>query len=221
MTDVPPPGRLHALVSDLGGVLTTPLLDAFESVERHLGVPLAAVGRALATAAARHGANPLFELELGHITEAEFLRRLEVALAGDLGEPVALAGFSERWWAAMCPEPATQALVAAARDAGYRTALLTNNVREWEPRWRALLPVDELFDVVVDSAFVGLRKPDPAIYRLTCERLGVPPQACLFVDDVDLNVEAARELGMTAVHYRGPQAGVRDVLAALRDGRPS
>ena len=58
------------------------------------------------------------------------------------------------------------------RDRGYRMAILTNNVREWEELWRAKLPVDEIFELVVDSAWVGMRKPDPAIYQLTIERLG-------------------------------------------------
>ena len=87
------------------------------------------------------------------------------------------------------------------RDRGYRMAILTNNVREWEELWRSKLPVDEIFELVVDSAWVGMRKPDPEIYRLTVERLGgVEPRECLFVDDNELNIEAARELGMT----RGP-----------------
>ena len=83
-------------------------------------------------------------------------------------------------------------------------ALLTNNVREWEPHWRAKLPdIDEIFEVVVDSAFVGMRKPDPAIYELTLERLGGGLRAgdCVFVDDVEVNCEAARSLGMLAVHF--------------------
>ena len=82
-------------------------------------------------------------------------------------------------------------------------ALLTNNVREWEPLWRSMLPVDEIFELVVDSAFVGMRKPDPEIYELTLERLGdgVTRRAdCLFVDDIEVNVEAARDAG----HARGP-----------------
>ena len=77
-------------------------------------------------------------------------------------------------------------------------AILTNNVREWEELWRTKLPVDEIFELIVDSAWVGMRKPDPAIYRLTIERLGgLAPEQRLFVDDNELNVEAARELGMT------------------------
>ena len=64
-------------------------------------------------------------------------------------------------------------------------AMLTNNVREWEPLWRPMLPVDEIFETVVDSGFVGCRKPESQIYELTLERIGAPAEACLFVDDVD------------------------------------
>jgi putative hydrolase of the HAD superfamily len=98
----------------------------------------------------------------------------------------------------------------------HRMALLTNNVREWEPLWRSMLPVDELFELVVDSAFVGLRKPDPAIYRLTCDRLGVGPEACLFVDDVEVNCTAAEEFGMTAVLYRSSEQAIAEMREALR-----
>ena len=88
-------------------------------------------------------------------------------------------------------------------------ALLTNNVREWEPLWRAMLPVDEIFELVVDSAFVGMRKPDHEIYELTIERLGdgVEAAQCLFIDDIEVNIAAARELGMSAVHYVDNGAG--------------
>ena len=111
------------------------------------------------------------------MTEADFLDRVGRALSAELGRPVAMHEFAERYWDALGPNEAMLDLAARVRAAGYRTALLTNNVREWEPRWRAIFAVDELFELVVDSAFVGLRKPDPAIYRLTCERLGLPAEA--------------------------------------------
>jgi putative hydrolase of the HAD superfamily len=100
-----------------------------------------------------------------------------------------------------------------------RAALLTNNIREWEPLWRAKLPeIDELFELVVDSAFVGLRKPDPAIFRLTLERLGgVAPERCVFLDDVDVNCEAARELGMAAVRFESAEQAIPEVESALSD----
>ena len=91
-------------------------------------------------------------------------------------------------------------------------ALLTNNVREWEPLWRSMLPVDEIFELVVDSAFVGMRKPDAEIYELTLERLGgVAPAECLFVDDIEVNCDAARELGMSAVHFRDNEQAIPEI----------
>jgi putative hydrolase of the HAD superfamily len=89
-------------------------------------------------------------------------------------------------------------------------------VREWEEKWRAKLPIDEIFELVVDSAWVGMRKPDPAIYELTLERLGdIEPTECLFIDDNEVNVEAARELGMTAIHFESTEQALADIRATL------
>ena len=109
-------------------------------------------------------------------------------------------------------------LMRDLRGRGLRMALLTNNVREWEPRWRSLLPeIDEVFDVVVDSAFVGMRKPEPEIYTLTLDRLGDGLEAseCVFVDDIDLNCQAASELGMTAVHFVDTEQARAEIERAL------
>jgi epoxide hydrolase-like predicted phosphatase len=87
--------------------------------------------------------------------------------------------------------------VRGLRREGYHTALVTNNVAEFRRAWRAMIPVDELFDIIVDSSEVGVRKPDPAIYRLTLERLGdVPPERSVFLDDYESNVKAATDLGI-------------------------
>jgi epoxide hydrolase-like predicted phosphatase len=101
-------------------------------------------------------------------------------------------------------------------------AILTNNVREWEELWRSKLPLDEIFELVVDSAWVGMRKPDHKIYLLTIDRLGdgLVPAECLFVDDNELNVEAARELGMTAVHFHSNEQAIGEIRIAL-DGAGS
>ena len=113
------------------------------------------------------------------------------------------------WWRNLERNPETIELMRELKGRGLRMALLTNNVREWEPRWRPMLPeLDEIFEVVVDSGFVGMRKPEPGIYELTLERLGgVPAAECLFVDDMELNCEAARELGMAAVQFHDSRAG--------------
>jgi putative hydrolase of the HAD superfamily len=110
------------------------------------------------------------------------------------------------------------------RERGLRMALLTNNVREWEPHWRAKLPdIDEIFELVVDSAFVGMRKPEPEIYELTLERLGdgIVAADCVFVDDTDVNCEAATALGMVAVRYRTPDQARAEIEAALDGARPA
>ena len=104
------------------------------------------------------------------------------------------------------------------RRRGYKLAICTNNVREWEPLWRPKLPVDEIFDVVVDSAFVGARKPERLIYEITLQRLGVDPQAALLIDDIELNCNAARELGINAVWFQSTEQAITDIEAALAGG---
>ncbi len=89
--------------------------------------------------------------------------------------------------------------VAAIRERGLRTSIVTNNVVEFGSYWRGLLPLDELFDDVVDSSEVGVRKPDPEIFRMACERLGVAPERALFVDDHPGNVAGAEAAGLHGV----------------------
>ena len=101
------------------------------------------------------------------------------------------------------------------RGRGYKMAICTNNIREWEAHWRAMLPVDEIFDVVVDSAFVGSRKPEPRIYEITLERLGASPEEALFIDDVKVNCEGARQLGIEAIRFRSTEQAIEEIEAAL------
>jgi putative hydrolase of the HAD superfamily len=210
---------IEAVVSDFGGVLTAPLLEGFARIQADTGVPGEAFGAALARAAGSDGRNPLFELEVGAISEDEFLATLERELEAGLGRPVTLHGFGERYMAALDANDELFAHSLTLHARGLRFAMLTNNVREWEPLWRSKLPVDEIFETVVDSAFVGLRKPDPAIYAIVLERLGLPAAACAFVDDIAVNVETARSLGFAAVHFRDTDQAIAELDALT--GAPS
>jgi putative hydrolase of the HAD superfamily len=194
--------ELRAVISDFGGVLTSPLHRAFLAAHDGLDIPPEAYGQAMAAVAGAGGELPLFALERGEITEREFLSTLERGLGDVLGRPVSLDGFGARLMAALEADEALLGYYRELRSRGLRLALLTNNVREWEPLWRSKLPIDEVFETVVDSAFVGMRKPEPGIYELTLERLGLPAHACVFVDDLEINVEAARALGMRGVVHR-------------------
>jgi epoxide hydrolase-like predicted phosphatase len=209
---------IEAVISDFGGVLTSPLLDSFKAFSDSSGVPLAAIGTAMAAIMQRDGENPLFELETGRMTEARFLGSLGAQLSRQLGREITLDGFGEQYLAHLHPNQRLIDYMRELRRRGYKLAICTNNVREWEPLWRAKLPVDEIFDVVVDSAFVGARKPERLIYEITLQRLGVDPQAALLIDDIELNCNAARELGINAVWFQSTEQAITDIEAALAGG---
>jgi putative hydrolase of the HAD superfamily len=197
-------------------VLTTPLLRSFVAFQDETGISFELLGKAMQRAAERNGAYPLFELEKGNLTEAEFLELLRDNLEPELGHRPELNRFKEIYFDALEPNEPMIELMRDIKRRGYRMALLTNNVREWEPLWRTMLPVDEIFELIVDSAFVGMRKPDPEIYELTLGRIGgVAAPECVFIDDTELNCDAARELGMTAVQFRDNGQAIAEIERAL------
>jgi putative hydrolase of the HAD superfamily len=209
--------RVEAIISDFGGVLTSPLLESFVGLMQASGVSLESVGQAMAAIAEREGSNPLFELETGRMTEAAFFGSIEDELSARAGSPVELDGFGERYFQQLKPNERMIEYMRELRGRGHKMAICTNNIREWEARWRAMLPVDEIFDVVVDSAFVGCRKPEPRIYEITLERLGARPEAALFIDDVELNCDGARKFGMRAVRFRSTEQAINEIEAALHE----
>jgi putative hydrolase of the HAD superfamily len=207
---------IEAVISDFGGVLTSPLIESYAAVQDTSGIPLDALGRAMGTIAERNGSNPLFELEIGELSEAQFLEALSVELSEQLGRSVSMHDFGARFFEHLHPNEPMIDYMRSLRDRGYKLGICTNNVREWESLWRAKLPVDEIFSVVVDSAFVGARKPDRRIYEITLERLGVPARAALLIDDVEHNCTAARELGMRAVWFRDTDQAIAEIDQQLR-----
>jgi putative hydrolase of the HAD superfamily len=212
------PCRVGAVISDFGGVLTSPLEGSFQAFQDTSGVPLAELGKAMAVIGSRLGVNPLFELETGRLNEADFLAQIGVQLSEQLGRTIDMDGFGERYFAHLKPNAPMIAYMRELRERGYKLAICTNNVREWEHRWRAMLPVDEIFDVVVDSAFVGTRKPEPRIYELTLEALGVDAGSALLIDDIEANCTGARELGIHAVWFQSSEQAIADTEAALAEG---
>lgn len=211
-----PGGRIEAIISDFGGVLTSPLLQSFMAFQDQTGITTEVLGKGMQAATEANGGNPLFEMERGEITEVAFLEKLTDGLEPLLGHRPEMHRFKEIYFEALEPNPAMIELMRELKESGYRMAMLTNNVQEWEPLWRPMLPVDEIFETVVDSGFVGCRKPESKIYEITLGRLGLPAESCLFVDDVLVNCEGAEKAGMTAVHFQDTEqaiAGVRQALA--------
>jgi putative hydrolase of the HAD superfamily len=191
------PTRVRAAVFDLGGVLIG-------------GGPRAVIGFGERIGLERSTWEPLRQrlfddrssfarLERGEISFVSFMDELKTIIrdaGGVVSDDEALTFLGS-------PQPADveaairgEMIDAVARlRARMPTALLTNNVREWRTGWRAALDLDGLFDVVVDSSEVGARKPEPAIYEITRERLGVDHEDIFFVDDIGQNLKAARTLG--------------------------
>jgi putative hydrolase of the HAD superfamily len=206
----------RAVVTDFGGVLTTPLLEAFTHAHGELGIPLESLGAAMRLSASRAHEPPLYTLERGQLSEREFLADLAASLSEVLERPVDLDGYGRRLMHALQPNEPLIAYYRALRARGVRLAILTNNVREWQPLWRARLDADDLFELIVDSGFEGMRKPEPAIYALTLERLGLPGDACAFVDDLEVNLPPARDAGMHAIHFRDAGQAIAELDVLFR-----
>lgn len=199
---------LRAFLFDFGGVFTDSPFTAVEEYAGMIGADPRIVSEIVFGSYAHDGVHPWHRLERGEIgldvTRTEILalgraRGLEVDL-WDLFTRMAASDPS----AGAGTRTELVALVRELRRRGYRTGMITNNVREFGDAWRSLIPVAELFEFVVDSSLVGVRKPDPRIFHIALAELGdvLAPQ-CVFLDDHPANVEAARALGMRAIHV-GP-----------------
>jgi epoxide hydrolase-like predicted phosphatase len=200
-------GHLRGLLVDYGGVLTNPLPEFMATWVEADGIDpdrFAELMRRWLGPGAEH--NPVHDLETGRIGAAEFERLLAAELIGQAtaadpdraeGQADRAAGMLTRMFAGMRVEPSMVDVVRAARAAGVRTGLLSNSwgLDYQRDGW------DALFDAVVISGEVGLRKPDPAIYALAAQRLELPPAEIVFVDDLRPNVRAAVAAGMVGVQH--------------------
>jgi len=194
------------VITDWGGVLTGPLLDTVRAwiaaddidFDSYLAVMRPWVTGAYESTAA---VNPIHALELGQCTDAEFEQLLAAQIVRRDGTPVPAAGLLDRMFAATTLSQPMLELLRQLRAAGVRTALLSNS---WGVTGYPTQLFPELFDAVVISAEVGMRKPEERIFRHAAQLLGLPPGECVFVDDLEANVLAAEALGMTGVWHTDP-----------------
>jgi putative hydrolase of the HAD superfamily len=183
---------IRGLLFDYGGVIHDMRWDVARELEAAHGLPRHALVETLYRTATWKA------LECGRGARQAWLDEAHALLEARAGR--ALPRLHDAWRAAQGPIAVNVALIGALR-ASYRTAILSNADASLPARLRALR-LDDLCEAVVCSAEVGMTKPDPAIYRLAAARLALPAEACLFVDDSEENVEAARQVGMTAIHHR-------------------
>jgi len=193
----------RGLLVDFGGVLTTNIWRSFDAF-------CAAEGLERGT---------VLELFRGDGEALALLRRLE---RGEVSEEVFERGFGEmlglkpeglivRLFAGLEPEPAMIGAVEAVRAAGIPTGLISNS---WGTGIYERAPI-EIFDATVISGDVGLHKPEPEIYRLGAERIGVEPERCVFVDDLRENIVGAEAVGMLGILHREPEETIAELERAL------
>jgi putative hydrolase of the HAD superfamily len=183
-------GTYRGLLVDYGGVLTTNLFDSFRSFCDDEGLEPDLIMQQFA--GRTEARELLIELETGRLEERDF----EVRLAALLG--VAPARLIDRLFAGSGPDEPMVAMVGTARRAGVRTGLISNS---WGTRRYDRAALADLFDGVVISGEVGIRKPAPEIYSMGAEAIGLPAAECVFVDDLPFNLKPAAELGMGTVHH--------------------
>lgn len=229
---------IEAVIFDYGGVFSSPLFRGIGKFEADMGYPPGAVlellfgdkgyigvegwghatdAEAAATVGSESVTHDWHRMEIGEMTLDEWFAGIATRAPEVLGQPINMDAYLT--FMAEMPVGVHWPVVHKAREllaAGVPIALLTNNVKEWGNHWRATFPVDELFEIVVDSCEVGMRKPDARIYLLTCERIGVAPDASVFIDDNAENIAAARALGMETVHFgEDPFVAVAELDAIL------
>ena len=188
------------LLVDYGGVLTTNLFDSFRSFCELEGLAPDEVGRRFREDKACR--ELLIGLETGRLREQEF----EPQLAQILG--VKPLGLIDRMFAGSAPDPPMVQAVANARSAGIRTGLISNS---WGTRRYDRAQLSKLFDGIVISGEVGVRKPAPEIYEMGAEAIGLEPARCVFVDDLPFNLGPAAELGMATVHHTSAEQTIAEL----------
>ena len=204
--------RFEALVVDFGGVLTTPLQDAMVRFATESGIELQDFVRVALSAYSGGDDDLVVSFETGKLTEEEFARAFATRIREETGREVDPDGLVERIFSGLRLEEEMLEAVATARANGLKTGLLSNS---WGTRLYPRARIDSLFDAIVISGEVGLRKPDPAIFELVLQRLGVTADRCVFVDDHPGHLSAAVELGMTTVLHRSPSSTITELEGLL------
>jgi putative hydrolase of the HAD superfamily len=201
----------EAVVFDLGGVVFPSPLDVFRAYERDHGLPHRFLSEVV-LADPEHGA--WSRLERGELNFDEFCDAFDAECAAH-GGAISARELMGAVRVGLGARPEMVTAIGAIRRRGLKTAALTNNWADDPARTDRATPTEDWFDVVVESAVEGLRKPDPRIYALVCERLDVSPPATVFLDDLGANLKPARELGMTTIKVAEPEAALVELEDVL------
>ena len=198
----------EAVIFDLGGVVLGSPLHAIARYERDHGIPTGFINRVVVESGS---GGAWSRLERGELE----LEAFYAAFEGDCqaaGEAISARLLMERIAEISQPRPSMLAAVSAIRSHGLKAAALTNN---WGGEGDSTRPLEPLFDAFIESSALGLRKPDPRIYRHACSVIEVEPARAVFLDDIGRNLKTARELGMTTIKVDEPEAALAELERVL------
>lgn len=205
---------IRAVVFDCFGVLTNSPFDSVVAYEEQLGYPRGVLHELLFGDYGDHTSDhPWHKMERGEIPAHEFWAGF-VNEAAEAGYPIDLLEFMRHFSAAVDVRDDVLELARALRPA-YRTAVVTNNVREYSDMWRGMVSAEESFDAILDSSALGVRKPQPEIFVHACAQLDVEPGEAVFLDDSPPNVAGAEAVGMAGILVGSPYEPAFDELRAL------
>ena len=201
-----------AVIFDLGGVVLDSPLHAIARYERDAGIPAGFVNRVVVETGP---SGAWSRLERGELRVEEWIPEFERDCA-EAGQRMSAARMMEEIRKETAPRPRMLAAIRAIRARGLRLGALTNNWVAEEPSASRLgLELRVLFDAFIESAVVGLRKPDPRIYSLVCGELGIAPGESIFLDDIGSNLKTARALGMHTIKVVTPEQALAELEIAL------
>jgi len=210
-----PIGPFKAVCFDVGGVLTQPMNAVMIKSATDAGIDLEVLGPVFHAMFVSEGDDetPGHRLERGEITIEEFLDIVGVH-GGEIRK--VLHPDSEHFaMAKLSPSHEMHNLVREVRDAGFATGIISNVVHEWMPWWDKFVPPPNMFDTILYSCIVGLRKPNPSIYAAAIANLNVEPHEVLYLDDFEPMANAARDAGMHVVHVHDHSAAIAEVRLTL------
>jgi putative hydrolase of the HAD superfamily len=202
-----PMSHCQGLLLDFGGVVTTDFFASLGAYCERLGLPHDSFRNLVTTDPT--GRELYHQVERGELSQSDFEQKIAQLLG------VQPTGLIQGLLADLRPEPLMADAITRARMAGIRVGVITNSwgTAPYDPY--AAHQLSQRFDAVVISSQVGLRKPDPAIYRLAAEELAIPPVRVVFVDDIAANLQPARELGMAVIHHVDPASTVHELERLL------
>ena len=203
---------VKAVIFDLGGVVISSPMQAFFEAEKRLGLApnflnkvIVANGEKSAWARLERG-----ELSMNQAFFTAFDQEMSDAGAPGLNSKALMQNMASSATVNQCMITAIQKLKAN----GFKVAALTNNWRDPQTDGFAI-PLKDNFDLLVESAVEGMQKPDPRIYQICCQRLGVKPEQSIFLDDIGRNVKAARALGMQTIKVSDPLVALKELEALV------